>query len=253
MVGISPGSHTQTACTNVVPIGCGIPRPKHSYRIYTFYILGKLFHSFIFSTAFPLGRVAMAVARAGREIPHGFQRSQIVLLAPPSNVWDVVTPPGPWTISGPLSRGFSQYGSYCQYFLGYLAPTNKGPSTTPNWNMKHCKLVEFLSNFRMSTPCTNVKSPHRRFSGDDSGLVEEMPTTFRKHSLTSSTSVEWSDVPLSNYYSLWHDCCLHVAFKSPRDEVLLPGIVNGPHCEARTRPSATFTFEARLRYILAWC
>ena len=47
-----------------------------------------------------------------------------------------------------------------------LAPTNKAPSPS-NWNMKHYKLVEFLSNLNVKPPLheckalprTNVKSP----------------------------------------------------------------------------------------------
>ena len=61
--------------------------------------------------AFPLGRVAGAAALGGPKIPHDQQQSQIVLLAPhqdvPSKVGDVVTPAGPWTHFGPLSRGCS--------------------------------------------------------------------------------------------------------------------------------------------------
>jgi len=52
-----------------------------------------------------------AEALGGPEIPHGQQQSQIVLLASnqdgPSKVGYVVTPPGPWTNFGPLSRGCS--------------------------------------------------------------------------------------------------------------------------------------------------
>jgi len=28
--------------------------------------------------------------------------------------------------------------------------------------MKHCKLVEILSNLNVKTPCTNLKPPHKR-------------------------------------------------------------------------------------------
>jgi len=41
-----------------------------------------------------------------------------------------------------------------------------GPQTklqaSPNWNMKHYKLVEFLSNLNVKHPCTNVKPPFWR-------------------------------------------------------------------------------------------
>jgi len=45
-----------------------------------------------------------------------------------------------------------------------------------NWNLKHYKLVEFLSNLNVKTRCknakpplTNVKPPYWRLSGDGSG------------------------------------------------------------------------------------
>ena len=37
-----------------------------------------------------------------------------------------------------------------------------------NWNMKHFKSVEFLSNFRMSSPLTQTWAPYWRLSGDSS-------------------------------------------------------------------------------------
>jgi len=43
--------------------------------------------------------------------------------------------------------------------FGGLSPPNKAPSPPPVWNMKHYKLVEFLSNLNVKPPCTNVK-PH---------------------------------------------------------------------------------------------
>jgi len=45
---------------------------------------------------------------------------------------------------------FAAAGAWCA-----LPPPNKAPSP-PNWNMKHYKLVEFLSNLNVKTPCTNV-------------------------------------------------------------------------------------------------
>jgi len=39
-----------------------------------------------------------------------------------------------------------------------LIPPNK-PLSLPNWNMKHHKLVEFLSNLYVKPPCTNIKPP----------------------------------------------------------------------------------------------
>jgi len=35
--------------------------------------------------------------------------------------------------------------------------------------MKHYKFVEFLSNLNVKPPCTNVKPPYWRLSGDGSG------------------------------------------------------------------------------------
>jgi len=37
----------------------------------------------------------------------------------PRQIVDVDTPPGPWSTSGPLSRGFSWKDLPCLYFLGY--------------------------------------------------------------------------------------------------------------------------------------
>ena len=65
-------------------------------------------HSPTFVPAFPLGKVALAAVLGEPEIPHNQQQSHIVLLAPhqdkKSKVGDVVTPPGRWTTSEPLSR-----------------------------------------------------------------------------------------------------------------------------------------------------
>jgi len=63
-----------------------------------------------------------------------------------------------------------------------LSSSNKAPSP-PNWNMKHYKLVEYLSNLNVKPPRTNVKSsPHKRkappywrLSGD--GSVQMWETT----------------------------------------------------------------------------
>jgi len=59
----------------------------------------------------------------GLETPHGQQQSQILLLAPhqdgPSKVGDIVTPPGPWTTTGPLSHVSSQQDFPRYSFLGH--------------------------------------------------------------------------------------------------------------------------------------
>jgi len=50
-----------------------------------------------------------------------------------------------------------------------LAPPYKAPSP-PNWNTKYYTLVEYLSNLNVKPPpCTNVKPPSWRLSGDGSG------------------------------------------------------------------------------------
>ena len=47
-----------------------------------------------------------------------------------------------------------------------------GGLSLPNWNMKHYKLVEFLSKLNVKPPpCTNVKPPHWRHSGDGSDAI----------------------------------------------------------------------------------
>ena len=51
--------------------------------------------------------------------------------------------------------------------FGGLSAPNKAPSP-PNWNMKQYKLVEFFSNFNVKPPCTNLKPPYWRLSGDGS-------------------------------------------------------------------------------------
>jgi len=50
-----------------------------------------------------------------------------------------------------------------------LSPHTKLQSP-PNLNKKHYKLVEFLSNLYVKPPCTNVKPPYWRLSGDGSAL-----------------------------------------------------------------------------------
>ena len=77
-----------------------------------FFLLVSCVRSFMFVPA--LGMVAGAVA-LWLETPHGFQHSHIECCwlhtkMGPSQVGDVITPPGPWTTSGPLSRGRSQQG-----------------------------------------------------------------------------------------------------------------------------------------------
>jgi len=72
---------------------------------------------------FPLGRVAGAAALGGLETPHGQQQFQVILLAQHQDGTKqgrrCVTPPGPWTTSGPLYRGFIQKDLPRQSFLGH--------------------------------------------------------------------------------------------------------------------------------------
>jgi len=82
-----------------------------------------IFYSFIFTSAFPLGRVVGAAALEGLEISHGLQQFLIVLLAPHQNgtkqrrrfnhsTWSM------FSISGLLSRGCSQQDLPRHSFMG---------------------------------------------------------------------------------------------------------------------------------------
>jgi len=44
-----------------------------------------------------------------------------------------------------------------------------GRLSPPNWNLKHFKSVEFLLSLNVKPPCTNVKHPYWRLSGDGFG------------------------------------------------------------------------------------
>jgi len=68
------------------------------------------FHSFIFTHAFPIERVAGHALLGGPKTHHGFKKSLIVRQAPrqdggPSKIGDVITPPGSWSTFGAISRG----------------------------------------------------------------------------------------------------------------------------------------------------
>jgi len=75
-------------------------------------------YSFIFTSVFPLRRVA-AVLRGLKKL--SFQQRLIVMLhhtkMRPSKVGDVITPPGLWSTPGPLSSGCRQHGFPRRYFL----------------------------------------------------------------------------------------------------------------------------------------
>jgi len=78
---------------------------------------------FVFTLVFPLVSVAGAANLGLEETPYGFQ--QLLLFCwlhtkmGPSKVGVVITPPGPWSTSGPLSRACQQDLSR-QPFLGIL-------------------------------------------------------------------------------------------------------------------------------------
>jgi len=80
-------------------------------------------HSF-FVPDFPLGRIGVAAALGGPEIPHDHSNLRwfcwLHAKTRPSKVGDIVTPPGPWTTSGPLSRGCGLYpeGLISPFFPG---------------------------------------------------------------------------------------------------------------------------------------
>ena len=109
-------------------------------------------HSFIFMPAFPIRRVVGAAARRGLGIPHGQQQSQIILLTPHQDGTKqgrrLVTPPGPWTTSGPPFRGFSQQDLPLQSFVGHsrrmAEPMQLGSRFEEKW-FNICGFCEFHS------------------------------------------------------------------------------------------------------------
>jgi len=65
-----------------------------------------------------------------------------------------------------------------------LNPPNKAPSP-PNWNVKHYKLVEFLSIFRISSPpALTQSSPHWKISSDGSESAAYSSFVHMKPNLT---------------------------------------------------------------------
>ena len=83
-------------------------------------------------------------------------------------------------------------------------------SNPPNWNNKQCKSVELLSNLNVKPPCTNVKPPYWRLSGDGSAwcpfsmcsmcLIVNAPLLAAIHQRrvlggkAASGSLEWYDL-----------------------------------------------------------
>jgi len=69
-----------------------------------------------------------------------------------SHVWDLVTPPGPWTTLGPLSRGFSQQNVPPQPSLGIL-DSEKWFAIQRSANFTVAHFVQFRIN--NSSKCSN--------------------------------------------------------------------------------------------------
>jgi len=88
-----------------------------------------------FPHSFPLGRVPGTTALGGIEMPHGFQ---LVLMAPtqartPNKVGDVITPHGPRSTSGPLSRGCSSRAIFAKISINHSQSFLK-LTKSPCWN-----------------------------------------------------------------------------------------------------------------------
>jgi len=83
------------------------------------HLLFFVFHSFIFMPVFPLGRVAGTAALRGL---NSNLRSfcSLHIKTGPSKVGYVVTPLGPWTSSGPLSRAYSHQDLPLQFLWDIL-------------------------------------------------------------------------------------------------------------------------------------
>ena len=101
-------------------------------------------YSFNHSFSFPLflwEESQSSSPRRTRNICVCQQQSLIILLAPhqdgPSKVGDVVTPPGPWSTSGSLSRGYGQLDMSRQSFVGHsgnmVEPTSLGYLDSEKW------------------------------------------------------------------------------------------------------------------------
>jgi len=86
-------------------------------------------HCSLSTTAFPVGRITGATTLGGLEIPHAFEQSVVVLLAPHEDrtkqgphedgTKHIITPHGPWWSSRPLSRACSQQDFPLQPFQGH--------------------------------------------------------------------------------------------------------------------------------------
>ena len=71
-----------------------------------------------------------------------------------------------------------------------LAPQNKAPRPL-NWNMKHYKSVEFLSNFRMSSNPAQTYSPLLKISGDGSDDIHKSMLGLIGLIIANQPSLQW--------------------------------------------------------------
>ena len=71
-----------------------------------------------------------------------------------------------------------------------LAPQNKAPRPL-NWNMKHYKSVEFLSNFRMSSNPAQTYSPLLKISGDGSDDIHKSMLGLIGLIIANQSSLQW--------------------------------------------------------------
>jgi len=112
--------------------------------------------------------------------------------------------------------------------------------------MKHCKSVEFLSNFRMSDPHTNVKPPCWRLSGDGTRWNVPQCTSFF---LSINVSI---GTLLSITYHVSHDSWFLAKTLVGRCRNLLSPLCNIDHLFAHNRAHlritmtvVTFSFAQR--------
>ena len=83
--------------------------------------------------------------------------------------------------NGPQKNGYNTQSRRAGSFGGLSS--SKQSSKPPNWNMKHYKLVEFLSDSNVNPPCTIVKPPRANVKppiDDIPATVLTTPQIFRK-------------------------------------------------------------------------
>jgi len=57
--------------------------------------------------------------------------------------------------------------------LWWAKPPQTKLQVPPNWNMKHYKVVQFLSNLNVKPPVHEQKAPYWRLSGNGSGRIQK--------------------------------------------------------------------------------